>query len=267
MQKWYSYIGIFSGTLFIGLGVGVRHYLPVPATASWVQEVMPYFLIGYGIFRIALSVYFIWRQSRSTTLPLVVSIFLFWHCKRGPEENLLIRFPYDGECSSCPLTRMDSLLRHYFPQAIVQVSYDSVHQQVVLHLDSTYVRIDTLVQVLLTYGYEVNDQFPSDPLLSPCCTPIEAAIQTETSAFTEANPTEDVSLLERELEAQLLEEPAISQEDISLDEDISALEDFDLQDGGLDVGLDEGLDDLGLEDDLDLDMEPRPKKSPSKKPQ
>lgn len=267
MPKWSSYIGIFSGTLFIGLGIGLRYYLPVPATASWMQEIVPYFLVGYGIFRIALSAYFIWRQSRSTSLPFVISVFLLWHCKRGPEENLLIRFPYDGECSSCPLARMDSLLRHHFPQAVVQVSYDSAHQEVVLHLDSNYVRVDTLVQVLLAYGYEVNEQFPSDPLLSSCCTPIEAAIQTESSIFTEANPKEDVSLLEQELEAQLLEEPAIPQEDISLDDDISALEDFDLQDGGLDVGLDEGLDDLGLEDDLDLDMEPKPKKSPPKKPQ
>jgi len=267
MQKWSSYIGIFSGTLFIGLGIGLRYYLPVPATASWVREIAPYFLIGYGILRIALSVYFIWRQSRSTMLPLAASIFLLWHCKRGPEENLLVRFPYDGECSSCPLTRMDSLLRYHFPQAILQVHYDSAQHEVVLHLDSNHVRMDTLVQVLLAYGYEVNDQFPSDPLLSSCCTPIEAAIQTEGAVFAEANPGEEVSSLEQELEAQILEEPAIPQEDISLEDDISDLENFDLQDAGMDLGMDEGLDDLGLEEDLDLDMEPKPKKSSPKKPQ
>ncbi len=267
MQKWSSYIGIFSGTLFIGLGIGVRYYLPVPATASWMREIVPYFLIGYGIFRIALSSYLIWRQSRSTTLPVIVSVFFLWHCQRRPDENLLVRFPYDGECSSCPLTRMDSLLRYHFPQAIIQVSYDSAHQEVVLHLDSNHVRVDTLVQVLLAYGYEVNEQLPSDPLLSSCCTPIDAAIQTESAVFAEANPKEDVSLLEQELEAHLLEEPAVPQEDISLDDDISDLENFDLQDGGVDLGMDEGLDDLGLDEDLDLDMEPKPKKSPSRKPQ
>ena len=266
MQKWSSYIGLFSGTLFIGLGIALR-YLPVPATAPWMREIVPYFLIGYGVFRIALSAYFLWRRSRSTTLPILVSVFFLWHCSHGPEENLRLRFSYDGDCSSCPLARMDSLLRYHFPKAIVEVSFDSAQQEVVLHLDSNHARVDTLVQVLLAYGYEVNDQLPSDPILSPCCTPIEAAIRTDETASSEAGLKEEVSLLEQDIEVQLSEEPTITMEDFTLDDDISDLEDFDLQDGGVDLGMDEGLDDLGLDDDLDLDMEPKPKKSPSRKPQ
>jgi hypothetical protein len=163
---------------------------------------------------------------------------------------------------------MDSLLRHYFPKAIVGVSYDSTNHEVLLLLDSHYVRVDTLIQVLLAYGYEVNDQLPSDPLLSPCCTPLEAAMQTEgASLFTEANPKEEVSSLEQELEAHLSEEPSLPQEDLSLDEDIGDLENFDIQEGGVDVGMDEGLDDLGLDEDLDLDLDSKPKKGSSQKPQ
>jgi hypothetical protein len=267
MPKWSSYIGLFSGTLFIALGVALR-YLPMPATAPWMQEVVPFFLIAYGVLRIGMSVYFLWRRRRDAVLPVVGLLFFLWHCSSGPEDNLHIRFPYDGECASCPLARMDSLLRYYFPKAIVGVSYDSTKQEVLLLLDSHYVRIDTLIQVLLTYGYEVNDQLPSDPLLSPCCTLLEAAMQPEgASLFTEANPKEEVSSLEQELEAQLLEEPSLPQEDLSLDEDIGDLENFDIQEGGVDVGMDEGLDDLGLDEDLDLDLDSKPKKGSSQKPQ
>jgi hypothetical protein len=163
---------------------------------------------------------------------------------------------------------MDSLLRYYFPKAIVGVSYDSTKHEVLLLLDSHYVRVDTLIHVLLAYGYEVNDQLPSDPLLSPCCTPLEAAMQTEgASLFTEANPKEEVSSLEQELEAQLSEDPSLPQEDLSLDEDIGDLENFDIQEGGVDMGMDEGLDDLGLDEDLDLDLDSKPKKGSSQKPQ
>jgi hypothetical protein len=264
MPKWGNYIGLFSGTLFIILGITLRYYLPRPITAPWVA----YILIGYGILRIGMSLYFLRRARRKNIIPLVFLSVSLWHCKGGPEENLRIRFPYDGECASCPLARMDSLLRYYFPKAIVGVSYDSTKQEVLLLLDSHYVRVDTLIQVLLAYGYEVNDQLPSDPLLSPCCMPLEAAIQTEgASLFTEANPKEEVSSLEQELEAQLLEEPSLPQEDLSLDEDIGDLENFDIQEGGVDVGIDEGLDDFGLDEDLDLDLDSKPKKGSSQKPQ
>jgi hypothetical protein len=264
MPKWGNYIGLFSGTLFIILGITLRYYLPRPITAPWVA----YILIGYGILRIGMSLYFLRRARRKSIIPLVFLSVSLWHCKGGPEENLRIRFPYDGECASCPLARMDSLLRYYFPKAIVGVSYDSTKQEVLLLLDSHYVRVDTLIQVLLAYGYEVNDQLPSDPLLSPCCTPLEAAMQTEgASLFTEANPKEEFSSLEQDLEAQLSEEPSLPQEDLSLDEDIGELENFDIQEGGLDVGMDEGLDDLGLEEDLDLDLDSKPKKGSSQKPQ
>jgi hypothetical protein len=263
MPKWGNYIGLFSGMLFIILGIALR-YLPVPATAPWMQEVVPYFLIGYGILRIGMSLYFLRRAQRKNIIPLVLLSVSLWHCKGGPEENLRIRFAYDGECASCPLARMDSLLRYYFPKAIVDVSYDSTKQEVLLLLDSNHVRIDTLIQVLLAYGYEVNDQLPSDPLLSSCCTPLEAVTHTEGgSFFAEANPKEEVSLLEQEIEAQLLEEPALPQEDLSLDDDLGELENFDISEGGAEAGLDEGLDDLGLEDDLDLELEPKPKKNTS----
>jgi len=264
MPKWGNYIGLFSGTLFIILGITLRYYLPMPITAPWVA----YILIGYGILRIGMSLYFLRRARRKNILPLVFLSVSLWHCKGGPEENLRIRFPYDGECASCPLARMDSLLRYYFPKAIVGVSYDSTNHEVLLLLDSHFVRVDTLIQVLLAYGYEVNDQLPSDPLLSPCCTPLEAAMQTEgASLFAEANPKEEVSSLEQELEAHLSEEPSLPHEDLSLDEDIGDLENFDIQEGGVDVGIDEGLDDLGLDEDLDLDLDSKPKKGSSQKPQ
>jgi len=262
MLKWGHYIGLFSGTLFIILGVALR-YLPVPATAPWMQEVVPYFLIGYGILRIGMSLYFLWRARQKNVIPLILLTLSLWHCRRGPEENLRIRFPYDGECASCPVSRMDSLLRYYFPKAVVALSYDSTENEVVLHLDSNYVQTDTLIQVLLAYGYEVNDQLPSDPLLSACCTPIGATNQSEEGLFAEANPKEEVSLLEQEIESQLAEEPPLPQEDLSLDAELSELEDFDVLEEGLDTGLDEGLDDLGLDDDLDLELEPRPKKNTS----
>jgi len=262
MLKWGNYIGLFSGILFIILGIALR-YLPVTATAPWMQEVVPYFLIGYGILRIGMSLYFLRRARQKNVISLILLALSLWHCKRGPEENLRIRFPYDGECASCPLSRMDSLLRYHFPKAVVEVSYDSTQQEVVLSLDSNYMRLDTLIQTLLAYGYEVNDQLPSDPVLSACCTPMEEAIRGEGSLFAEANPREEVSLLEQELEAQLSEEPPLPQEDLSLDDDLGDLENFDISEAGGELGLDEGLDDLGLDDDLDLELEPKPKKNTS----
>ena len=267
MPKWSSYIGLFSGTLFIGLGI-VWLYMRIEFYDPWISKFGPFLLIAYGVLRIGMSVYFLWRRRRDAVLPVVGLLFFLWHCSSGPEDNLHIRFPYDGECASCPLARMDSLLRYHFPKAIVGVSYDSTNQEVLLLLDSHYVRVDTLIQVLLAYGYEVNDQLPSDPLLSPCCTPLEAAMQTEgASLFAEANPKEEVSSLEQELEAHLSEEPSLPHEDLSLDEDIGDLENFDIQEGGVDVGIDEGLDDLGLDEDLDLDLDSKPKKGSSQKPQ
>ncbi len=261
------YIGLFSGALFIFLGLALR-YLPTPAEAPWMREVAPYLLIGYGLFRIVISTYLVWRKRRPhQPLSLVLLSFLICHCSSGPEDNLHIRFAYDGECASCPIGRMDSLLRLYFAKAVVETVYDSAKDEVLLRLDSNHVKLDTIIQVLLAYGYEVNEELPSDPILSSCCAAIETQVQSESGAlFSEANPREDISALEQDLETHLSEEPPLPQEELSFEDDLGDLENLDLQDTG-DMGLDEGLDDLGLEDDLDLDDGiAQPKKSSPKKP-
>lgn len=266
MPKWNLYIGVFSGTLFILLGA-LMFFLPTPASAPWMKDLLPYVLGGYGLLRLGMSVYLLRRKP-----PLALFLFVFWvlSCSRGPEENMRIRFSYDGECSTCPLARMDSLLRKHFPKALVETVYDSANSEVILKLDSHYIKTDTLIAVLLTYGYAVNDQLPYNPLLSPCCT----SLDLEPAAFNapslvspeEVSPKEEIALLEQELEQELSEDqiPSGDLDEIgNLEESLDELENLDLEgEVPLDIGLEEGLDDLGLDEDLGLGLD---ESSPSKK--
>jgi hypothetical protein len=85
MPKWGNYIGLFSGMLFIILGIALR-YLPVPATAPWMQEVVPYFLIGYGILRIGMSLYFLRRARQKTSYPSSFYLFLYGTARAAPKR-------------------------------------------------------------------------------------------------------------------------------------------------------------------------------------
>jgi hypothetical protein len=159
---------------------------------------------------------------------------------------------------------MDSLLRVFFPTGFVGVQYDSTQHQVLIDVDSQHVKVDSLRQVLLAYGYEVNEEFPFDPILSPCC--VVASAPSPTGEFLLSGPSseeiqEGMTLLEQELEAEIAPDPGVSLEaELNLEEDLGGLEELDLGD---DLGGDLGLEELDLGDDLgleDLDGPPPPKK-------
>ena len=275
------YLGLFTGTILAGLGVylllnppGTAHLSPSLAKA------FSYFLIAYGGFRIGHSLYLILRHRKRTRLPFWIVPFAglaLQYCSTGPVENVRVRFEYAGDCATCPLSRMDSLLHVFFPKGITSLSYDSTSYEVVLGIDSNAVRLDTLRTVLVAYGYQVDEDIAVDPILAPCCALHEVASgpsagETALSLGSSADLQSEMSLLERELmdEGILGEESASVSinldAELGLEEGLGGLEDLDL-DAGLDLGEDVGLDDLDM-DDLDLDDfgdSPPKKKPPAKK--
>ncbi|MCX7606807.1 MAG: hypothetical protein N2170_06050 [Bacteroidia bacterium] len=265
MPQLTIYLGLFTGAIVTGMGI----YLYVHPLSSdlplWIAQGLPGFMIGYGVLRLGFTLYQLFRKpqkrnSRSTPplgAWLLFSLFM-QYCSFGPEANMRIRLDYAGDCASCPLSRMDSLLHVFFPKGIVAISYDSTHHQVLIDTDSQAVSLDSLRHVLLAYGYEVNEEFPFDPILSPCCTnPLESASKAGEPSFIlspSVETQEEMSLLEREIEEGLGQEGggAINLDaELNLDGDITELEDLNLDE---DISPDDmALDELELEEDLGLD--------------
>lgn len=268
-----TYIGLFTGLLISGMGIYLYLYPIESGFPAWVRQGLPFFMIGYGAIRFGFSLYKL-LQKRSPRDPggtlLILLPLALIRCSQAPEANLRLRFDYAGDCSTCPITRMDSVLRVFFPVGIVSVSLDTTQHQVLLDLDSNQVRVDTLRQVLLAYGYEIDEEISADPVLSPCCIIADVG----SGAGPLAGPgtgeiQEDMTLLERELEQELGVNPEAPQlnldSELNLDEDLG-LDELDLE-GGIGAGEDFGLDELDMEMDLDLDMEDaRSKKPAPKKP-
>lgn len=267
-----AYIGLFTGLLISGMGIYLYLHPIESGFPAWVRQGLPFFMIGYGAIRFGFSLYKIlqkkpYRDSNHGTL-LLLSLFLL-RCSSGPEANLRLRFDYIGDCSTCPISRMDSILRTFFPVGVVSVSLDTLQNQVLLDIDSNLVKVDTVRQVLLAYGYEIDEELSADPVLSPCCVIADAG----SAAGPLAGPgvaeiQEDMTLLERELEQELGINPEAPQlnldTELNLEEDLG-LDELDLESGML-GGEDLGLDDLDLDMELDLDMdEPKPKKKPAPK--
>jgi len=260
MASLSTYLGLFTGTLLTGMGFYLYQH-PLEGSPSWLIRSVPPLLIGYGLFRVSLSAYLLWRR-RDRRLPpealLLVGAITLFRCASEPEANLRIRMPYLGECAACPLSRLDSLLRVFFPKGFIAASYDSLHQEVVLDLDTQQVRWDTLRTVLLAYGYEVEEELPLDPILSPCCVAASAnpsAPEQNPLALPAPEVTEGMTELEAELEAELLPETTpLSEKELTLDEDLGSLEDINLDE---DLGGTEGLgvEDLDLDVDLDMGLE------------
>ena len=280
------YIGLFTGLLISGMGVYL-YVRPIESNfPAWVQQGLPVFMIVYGAVRFGFSLYKIFQKNRGSDLQsigvLLLAMLFLTECSSEPEPNLRLRFDYAGDCSTCPLSRMDSILKLYFPRGVIAVRLDSAQQQVILDLDTNHARMDTVRQVLLAYGYEIDEDVAVDPILSACCVTFLGA-GGSSSADPLAGPSasdiqEDMSMLERELEQELgvaAEAPQLNLDaELNLDEDLG-LDELDLEGGagGEDLGL--GMDELDMEMDLDMDFdleEPKPNKpkkpsqSPQKKP-
>lgn len=278
------YIGLFTGTILAGLGVYLLlNPLSAPNFSPTLIKTFSYFLIGYGGFRIGYSLYLIRRHRKGTRLPFWIIPFTglaLQYCSSGPEENVRVHFEYAGDCATCPLSRMDSLLRVYFPNGITSLRYDSTAYEVILGIDSHKVRLDTLRAVLVAYGYQVDEDIAVDPILAPCCVLPESETASSPSSGeaslslgSSADLQSEMSLLERELmdEGILGDESAgVSinlDAELGLEDELGGLEDLDLE-GGLDMGEDLGLDDLDMDMDLELDDlggSPPKKKTPAKK--
>ncbi|MCX8112774.1 MAG: hypothetical protein N3E49_06230 [Bacteroidia bacterium] len=270
------YLGLFTGLLISGIGAYLYVHPLDSGLPAWAQQGLPLFMIAYGAVRFGFSLYKLLRRKGREGIMLGLTLIfpLLMRCSSASEANLRLRFDYLGECSTCPISRMDSILRLFFPVGVFSVALDSAQHQVVVDLDSNHVRLDTLRQVLLAYGYEINEEISVDPILSSCC-----AIPEFHSAGSEAGPLagpsaseiqEDMTLLERELEQELGVSPDVPNlnldSELNLDEDLG-LEELDLEGGGF-----EPIDDLGLEEldvELELEMEesqPRKKKPAPPKP-
>lgn len=265
-----TYIGLFTGTLIAGLGVYLLLSPMGGGLPDWAAKGLPIFMLIYGGFRVGLSIYQLfrhrsWHKRQIERLSALVALISFTaSCSSGPEANLRIRLDYGGDCATCPLSRMDSLLRVFFPTGFVGVQYDSTQHQVLIDVDSQYVKIDSLRQVLLAYGYEVNEEFPFDPILSPCC--VVASVTPQAGESLLSGPSseeiqEGMTLLEQELEAEIVPDPGATLEaELNLEEDLGGLEELDLSE---DLGGDLGLEELDLGEDLgleELDGSPPPKK-------
>lgn len=254
-----AYLGLFTGTLITGMGIYLYLH-PLQGGPGWLVGSVPFLLMGYGLFRVGFSAYLLWRR-RSGRLPpgalAFVGLATLLGCQSDPQANLRIRMPYHGECATCPVSRVDSLLRVFFPKGFVAASYDSTTQEVILDIDTQQVRWDTIRTVLLAYGYEVEEELPLDPILSPCCVVASAPSAPEQNPLALPAPevTEGMTELEAELEADLLPESTpLSEKDLTLDEDLGGLEDINLDE---DLGGSEGLgvEDLDLDADLDMGLE------------
>lgn len=271
-----TYVGLFTGTLLTGMGIYLYLH-PLGGRPDWLAGSVPFLLIGYGLFRIGFSAYLLWRRQRGRIPPdafLLAGLLVLFGCQSDPEANLHIHLPYQGECATCPLSRVDSLLRIFFPKGFVAASYDSTSQELLIAIDTQQVRWDTIRTILLAYGYEVEEELPLDPILSPCCVVASTPSTSEQNSFALPAPevTEGMTELEAELEADLLPESTpLSEKDLTLDEDLGSLEDLNLEE---DLGGSEGLgmEDLDLDTDLDMGLEDldgaasRPKKpAPSPK--
>lgn len=289
MTPFSAYLGLVTGLVIVGMGIYL-YIKPLPSHLPWwVVQGLPFFLVAYGAVRWGYSLYLVWRRRRTSSLSSVlILLLLLYACSSGPEPNLRIRFDYMGDCSHCPLQRMDSLLRFYFPSGFIASSFDSVHHQVVLDLDSQYVRMDTLTKVLVAYGYEINGEFGIDPILSPCCTyageevtsPSESGMSStaapsssegsvaskgSSSSTFSAEPEAEIDPHLPEMGILLPEEQlgASIEAELSSDEALG-IEDIDLGDA-MDLGGAE-LEDLDLGDDLDLeDLDTSPPRKGSAK--
>ncbi|MCS6790165.1 MAG: hypothetical protein NZ580_04210 [Bacteroidia bacterium] len=288
MSPFGAYLGLFTGLVIMGMGIYL-YVKPLPAHLPWwVVQGLPFFLVAYGAVRWGYSFYLVWRKKRPSSSALSAILLLILNaCSSGPEPNLRIRFDYVGDCSHCPIQRMDSLLRFHFPLGVVATTFDSVQHQVVLDLDSQHVRLDTLSKVLLAYGYEINGEISIDPILSPCCTYVGEEANTHGtemntptpissgSGDASKRPSASSSMSEYETETDphlpemgiLLPEEQLEasiEAELNTDEALG-IEDIDLGDG-MDLGGAE-LEELDFGDDLDLDNEGTspPKKGTAKK--
>ncbi|MCS6894943.1 MAG: hypothetical protein NZZ60_02185 [Bacteroidia bacterium] len=279
-----TYLGLFTGLIIAGMG-GYLYLHPIGAGyPAWVGRGLPAFMIAYGAIRLAFSLYsLLRRRGRVGASPVVFLPLLFLNsCSSDePQANMRMKFDYVGDCSSCPISRMDSILRVFFPKGIVGVSLDTANHVVSIDLDSHHVRMDTLKTVLLAYGYEIDEDISIDPVVSACCASVREAYQggggstsggSGPSASELPSPEihEEMTQLERELEQELGVSPETPQlnldSELNLDEDLG-LDELDLEGGG-GIGIEDlSLDDMDMEADLDLDMEEsKPKKPPQKKP-
>ncbi|MDW8057055.1 MAG: hypothetical protein RMJ57_02125 [Bacteroidia bacterium] len=268
-----AYLGIFTGLLISLMGIYL-YFQPIESDLpAWVKQGLPFFMIAYGAIRFSFSLYKILRRRDipTSTLIVLLAIPLLTQCKSEPKANVRMKFDYMGDCSSCPISRMDSILRIFFPKGIISVTLDTTQHQVSIELDSNQVRLDSLRHVLLAYGYEIDEEIAIDPILSSCCTiplpPAEGGGDADPLAGpSPSDIQEDMSLLERELEQELGVSPDVPQlnldTELNLDEDLG-LDELDLEGGGLTPADDLGLEDLDMELDLDLEESKPAQKKPS----
>ncbi|MCS7163112.1 MAG: hypothetical protein NZ958_07305 [Bacteroidia bacterium] len=265
MVPWTSYVGLFTGLIIIGMGVYL-YVSPVANLPAWAAQGLPVFMLIYGIGRAGLSVYQLLRQRKASNhaagLSLLLLGGLLTHCGSGSEPNLRVRLDYVGECATCPIQRIDSILHAFFAQGIFNVQYDSLQNQIIIELDSQRVRLDTLFRVLLAHGYEVGEQISDDPILSPCCIVPGLPDTTNLLVLGPSELQEGISLSERQLEVVAEDEPIDLDAELNLEEDLE--QDIKLEEPNLDElimdipAVDEDL--LSLEELVDTAFRkpPRP---------
>ncbi len=202
-----------------------------------------------------------------------IVILVFWACKRGPELNKEVTLYYGGPCQTCPIERIDTLLRKL--PGVITLVIDSAEQKIHLGIDSTLIKRATIVELLNDWGYDVDDDIALFvEFRSPCCEAdelLESSIMEEVSLFqkgtqkdtTTAQTAQDplttleedpLLSLESEENAEAMAEDLLESElnleatleaELNLDEELESELD-------LDFDLDEELDLDNLGEDLDL---------------
>ena len=85
----------------------------------------------------------------------------------GPDANKTITLEYDGPCSDCPGTRLDSLIRTL--DGVVEVTVNEKNGDVEVAMDSTVLKYKALTDFLNMNGYNIDMTIGDYVVDVSCC--------------------------------------------------------------------------------------------------
>jgi len=89
-------------------------------------------------------------------LPLALLLIMFGMFACGPSANKKLVVNIDGACESCPVSRLDSLLKDN--EAYVSHTYDAKTGVLTVEIDSTITPSRKFLDILTSNGYEVDSK-------------------------------------------------------------------------------------------------------------
>ena len=84
----------------------------------------------------------------------------------GPKPNSMAEYEIEGPCSSCPSSRLASILEDV--NGVVDVKFNKDTTTVTISYDSTFTPIYKIINMLNVNGYDIDDYLGSE-IMYPCC--------------------------------------------------------------------------------------------------